>query len=371
MARMPIDVVDIGDVQTEALVRAIDTANSLQSEFFFARLTEHDADPFRMHSFNRILASEFLCNMESLRKQIGGYHPFLIAIVDADMDGDELRNLFASNDSSKGLGLVSIANVEKIIVPAGRLAAYILYYLAHQVLGFLVPNHKNHSDTRNCVFDRKIFKMDLLKSMRERALCNSCRTALLQSGTISARQLAALDVLYGASGKLLRETNVSNSPKGKPRVFVGSATEGLKVAHKIQANLNSEFEIEVWNQGTTFGLGTATLEALEAAVLSYDFGIFVFTPTDELHSRGEVKQVARDNVVFELGLFIGKLTRMRVFVVRPKSGIALPSDLAGITTASYDPSQSNLTAALGPACDQVRDAIASALSRQSADSMSR
>jgi predicted nucleotide-binding protein len=55
-------------------------------------------------------------------------------------------------------------------------------------------------------------------------------------------------------------------------------------------------------------LGDSTLEALERAVLEYEFGIFVFTPDDEIHTRGELKPVARDNVVFEAGLFIGKLT---------------------------------------------------------------
>ena len=48
---------------------------------------------------------------------------------------------------------------------------------------------------------------------------------------------------------------------------------------------------------------------LEAVVLAYDFGIFVFTPDDETFVSGEVKHVARDNVVFELGLFVGKPRR--------------------------------------------------------------
>ena len=73
--------------------------------------------------------------------------------------------------------------------------------------------------------------------------------------------------------------------------------------------LQSDISVDVWNQGTIFGLGTATLEALEQAVLAYDFAVFVFSPDDELQSRGKVKPVARDNVVFELGLFIGRLSR--------------------------------------------------------------
>ncbi|RIV21612.1 DUF4062 domain-containing protein [Fibrisoma montanum] len=144
----------------------------------------------------------------------------------------------------------------------------------------------------------------------------------------------------------------------KVRVFIGSSVEGLDVARSIQAELTYDYEIEIWNQGTVFGLGTSTLEALEQAVKSYDIGIFIFTPDDELISRGESKQVARDNVIFELGLFIGKLTRFRAFVIHPGGkGISIPSDLAGITTAPYDPHHPNLRAALGPACHAIRNAI--------------
>jgi predicted nucleotide-binding protein len=236
--------------------------------------------------------------------------------------------------------------------------AYFLYYLAHQTLGFIAPEHKNHDDSRACVFDRKIAKRDLLKSMRARALCNDCRRSLLSIEMLSAKQLDALDKLYSASGALIESTPDEGTSARKYRMFIGSSTEGLSVANHIQALLQHDGEVEVWNQGTVFGLGTATLEALEAAVLTYDFGIFVFTPVDELHTRGLVKQVARDNVVFELGLFIGKLTRKRAFVVQPRNGLTVPSDLAGITTASYDSTHSNLAAALGPACQQIRTAVA-------------
>ena len=93
-------------------------------------------------------------------------------------------------------------------------------------------------------------------------------------------------------------------------------------------------------------------------MLEYDFGIFVFTPVDELHTRAEVKPIARDNVLFELGLFIGKLTRRCAFVVHPrKNTIALPSDLHGLTMATFDPDQDNLAVALGPVCEHIREGV--------------
>jgi len=105
-----------------------------------------------------------------------------------------------------------------------------------------------------------------------------------------------------------------------------------------------------------------TLEALEEAVTEFDAAVFVFTPDDQLTIRGVTKPVARDNILFELGLFVGRLGRKRAFVVKPRGeNIALPTDLSGITTAEYDPNALDLAAKVGPACNKVRSAIAVAL----------
>ena len=219
-------------------------------------------------------------------------------------------------------------------------------------MNFIAPNHSNHTDTRRCVYDAKINKMDIRLSMGSGALCDDCREALLAGEPpISATQFNALNMLFAESGRLL------DSPPRKPRVFIGSSSEGLSIACEIQALLHRDFTVEVWNQNTVFELGNATLEDLEAAVLKYDFGIFVCTADDKLESRGETKSVARDNVLFEYGLFVGKLTRKRAFIVRSKT-VPLPSDLAGIHTATYDPTAANITAALGPACEEIRQKIA-------------
>jgi hypothetical protein len=247
MAHMPVEIVDIGQVPTASLTQAISLANSLQTEFFFDRLAEPDAAQFRMHSYTKVYAPEFLLSMEQLRRSIKGYHPFLIAFIDGYLDGEQYSNLFASNRSEKGLGVVTIANVSDVILPPERLTAYLLYYLAHQTLGFLAPEHKNHDDSRACVFDRKINKRDLLKSMRARALCNECRRSLLTVEMLSARQLDAVDKLYSASGALVEALPDDGTNARKHRIFIGSSTEGLSVANQIQAllqyDLRSRFGI--------------------------------------------------------------------------------------------------------------------------------
>ena len=53
--------------------------------------------------------------------------------------------------------------------------------------------------------------------------------------------------------------------------------------------------------------------------------------------RGRVLTSARDNVIYELGLFSGKLGPERCFFVVPESEkVHLPTDLAGITAGEYE-----------------------------------
>jgi predicted nucleotide-binding protein len=186
--------------------------------------------------------------------------------------------------------------------------------------------------------------------MKARALCDECRTQLLdRTRALSPFQLEAIDRLFKASGDILEGMTGQQS---LPRAFIGSSSEGLAIARQLQKMLGNDLSTTVWDQGTVFGLMNTTIESLEEAVLGYDYGIFVLTKDVRLESRGGRYDVARDNVIFELGLFMGKLTRRRVLVVQAR-GISLPSDLSGLTTARYGV-QKNLSRALDPAVQQIR-----------------
>jgi hypothetical protein len=92
-----------------------------------------------------------------------------------------------------------------------------------------------------------------------------------------------------------------------------------------------------------------------------EFGLFIFGTDDVTKIRGADMNTARDNVVFELGLFIGRLGRKHTFIMMPKgiSDFHLPSDLLGISTATFQPPSKpeRLQAALGPACHDIRGVI--------------
>src|SRR5262249_51578921 len=102
-----------------------------------------------------------------------------------------------------------------------------------------------------------------------------------------------------------------------------------------------------------------TLETLVAALNDYDFATLVLTADDLLEKRNITSRSPRDNVLFELGLFMGALGRSRTFIVHSRTTPPmLPTDLAGITPATYE-DRDNLESALGPVCTKIRRAIES------------
>jgi hypothetical protein len=141
-------------------------------------------------------------------------------------------------------------------------------------------------------------------------------------------------------------------------IFIGSSVEGLTIARKLQVGLDYDCEVTLWNQGV-FGLGQGTLESLVKIIDRFDFAILVLTPDDLVQSRNTAVQAPRDNVLFELGLFMGGIGRDRTFVLHDRTApIKIPSDLAGVTTLTFAPhSSGNLDAALGAVTARVVDVV--------------
>jgi Predicted nucleotide-binding protein containing TIR-like domain len=150
----------------------------------------------------------------------------------------------------------------------------------------------------------------------------------------------------------------NTTPAARPVIFVGSSSEGLQLAKAVQVLLDRNNDVELWTQGV-FGLSHGTLESLVDAIPGFDFAILILTADDLVISRGTEQQTARDNVLLELGLFMGGLGRDRTFIIYERgTSLKLPSDLAGVTPATFQMQASgNLQASLGAPCTQIEQAI--------------
>lgn len=124
----------------------------------------------------------------------------------------------------------------------------------------------------------------------------------------------------------------------KPIIFVGSSTEQLELAQKIELWLDQEdCEVRMWTE--VFEAGDYTADRLLRESKKCDGAIFVFGEDDKTWFRSENLKSPRDNVVYELGLFTGSSSneslKRIIFCRIGKSKVA--SDLEGISYIYIDP----------------------------------
>jgi CRP/FNR family transcriptional regulator, cyclic AMP receptor protein len=148
-------------------------------------------------------------------------------------------------------------------------------------------------------------------------------------------------------------------PNSKPILFIGSSKEHLTVAETLAAGVPKDIaSVTLWSDGV-FGASKFPIEDLETQIGIADFAVLVIGPDDRVISRGSESDAPRDNVVFELGLFMGALSRSRTFLLAPRGHkIKIPTDLLGLTTIQFDPSAPNPADMVGPALDELTKIIA-------------
>lgn len=136
----------------------------------------------------------------------------------------------------------------------------------------------------------------------------------------------------------------------KHRIFIGSSTEGENLLKAVCKKIEGLANIDFWRN--IFNNGEYTFESLWNELQVTDFAILIGTPDDMIFIRENECLSIRDNVLFELGMFLGKLGRKKVFFLIPDqfkitaesriTGMSgsnhfhIPTDLAGITFLKFD-----------------------------------
>lgn len=128
----------------------------------------------------------------------------------------------------------------------------------------------------------------------------------------------------------------------KVRVFIGSSSQVRQYQLALVDKLLRSPSIEVvrWDSDQFRTGGQFFLDTLlnAAAEKDLDFAVFIFSEDDAIKSTEKIYYTPRDNVLFELGLFMGKLGKERTFVLAPKpwqSKLKILSDLQGYIPELY------------------------------------
>jgi len=157
------------------------------------------------------------------------------------------------------------------------------------------------------------------------------------------------------SRRLLQRNALIGAFREKTRVFIISSREAIDIARMVQDALHRDFTVELWTDDV-FKIASYTLVDLESKVEEADFAIAIAHGDDITESREDIWPAPRDNVIFELGLFMGRLGRERAILMEPRDEkLKLPSDYAGVQTVPYHWKPGPDAAVhLAPACNKLR-----------------
>lgn len=103
-----------------------------------------------------------------------------------------------------------------------------------------------------------------------------------------------------------RQRLLAERPKNEvPMTFVGSSTEFTARGTPRREDFINHDRSPPWASGVSMADQFAR-ESLEIQAAQADFAIMVFSPDDKVFSQGKASAAPRDNVVVELGLFMGQ-----------------------------------------------------------------
>lgn len=84
----------------------------------------------------------------------------------------------------------------------------------------------------------------------------------------------------------------------KPRIFIGSSSEGLSVAKRVKDFFQNDYDCFLWSDDI-FKNNESFLETLVKSASLFDFGFMIFSADDEATIRDNHFETPRDNILFE------------------------------------------------------------------------
>lgn len=129
----------------------------------------------------------------------------------------------------------------------------------------------------------------------------------------------------------------------KSKIFIASSGRTLELAKQLRAQFNQNTcAADLWTEVSQKAAGKPILTMLKEAANEYDFAVIILAKDDIMVTKTGDTLKARDNCVFEAGLFMGVIGETRCFLLSSVPASDLPSDLGGIIYLPFsEPSNLN------------------------------
>lgn len=130
----------------------------------------------------------------------------------------------------------------------------------------------------------------------------------------------------------------------KSKVFIASSSRTLTLAEALRNELNTSYSTAtLWSDEGSAKISKTIIEMLEEASGNFDFAVVLLSADDVIlgsdfggNAENAMKRKARDNCIFEAGLFMASLGRERCFLLSSVNPEDLPKDLGGVILLKFD-----------------------------------
>ena len=345
MATIPIEIINHNREFSNEIADCIEIANSLQKSIHYSLVEKGHFNHLQTPQSYDLNTNVLFDDIEEARENIGGFHPYLLLASDNPLY-NEYSNLFGSSRSNKGLAAFTTNNVVESIMPRERISAYFLYYFAKYALSFLKPEHKNHSETKGCIYDRKISKRDILLSMKADAICESCRIQLLERNSkITPAILTSINLMLGESGKILNDLKVEENNRERTQVFISYAHKDEKWKQQLYLHLKPIeriSQIEIWSDDK-IKPGQKWFDEIKSAITRSKIGILLISPdflASDFINHHEIPQLLENlekegGVIFPIIIRHSLFTRIKELSMFQASN-SPSSPIAGLNESDQD-----------------------------------
>ena len=110
--------------------------------------------------------------------------------------------------------------------------------------------------------------------------------------------------------------------------------------------------------GGVFSPSQFPIDDLAKQLAACDFAALVLGPDDQVLSRGITSNAPRDNVLFELGLFMGAIEHARTLLIIPSdTEVKIPTDILGLNPLKFVSRTGSLADNVAPVCSDIEALI--------------
>ncbi len=202
------------------------------------------------------------------------------------------------------------------------------------IFGRDTPEYRDHSirslDTLPLIVGDRSHPINVVRDAYQKGINDSITKLTSLRETLNEK---LEDIENDKLGQVEEDSN--RKPPGNGEIFIVHGHDEL--AKENVARFISKLDLEPIILHEQPSGGKTIIEKLEAHIL-VDFAVVLLTPDDVGYPAGDEaqkKKRARQNVILELGLFLGVLGRKRVCALH-KGDVEIPSDYQGVIFIPMD-----------------------------------